>query len=524
MKKTRASGTANTDSTRFLFSGRAEFPADDYRGRLAFVSLLYFFLFLAGAAADIFFHPDGRAWQAEYWLDIAAMAVSLAIFLLTRSGISPRKLLNFGLAYQALGAFFISIGDMYLPIPEGMRINLISWACVWIAVFPIFVPAPFRKSVPASLAAASMGPLAYLAATALGRPALTPETLINRYLPYYLSAAISFFPIYVMTRLNRNLARAKRMGSYHLVSRLGEGGMGEVWKARHGLLARPAAVKMIKPPGPRSEGDAARRISRRFEREARCIAALRSPHTIALWDFGTGSGGALYYAMELLEGIDLQKLVEKFGPLEPERTVYLLRQACRSLEEAHFHGLVHRDIKPANLIVCRLGLECDFLKILDFGLARKAVQEEAEGMTREGFVAGTPHYIAPEILSGRGEIDGRADIYALGCVAYWLLTGRRVFEAASAIEAASHHLRTVPEPPSKRSELEIPEELDRLVLDCLEKDPERRIGSPRELENRLEGIGLERPWTESRAERWWRNHFPAPDPEAVRPIREEDER
>ena len=203
---------------------------------------------------------------------------------------------------------------------------------------------------------------------------------------------------------------------YRLVEKLGSGGMGDVWLAKHQLLARPAAVKVIRPE---ALGNVERRESmiQRFQREAQTTATLSSPNTVRLYDFGVSETGSFYFVMELLNGIDLESMLERFGPLPPERVVMLLRQSCRSLSEAHAAGLVHRDIKPANLFVCRMGREFDFLKVLDFGVVKRATSDQDVLLTGKGGITGTPAYMAPEFILGGDEVDGRADLYALGCVA-----------------------------------------------------------------------------------------------------------
>ena len=232
------------------------------------------------------------------------------------------------------------------------------------------------------------------------------------------------------------------MGSYHLEDLLGKGGMGEVWKATHRFLARSAAVKLIMPSALGAKDEAAAQVTlRRFEREAQTTASLRSPHTIELYDFGVSRDGTFYYVMELLDGLDLQTLVAKHGPQPPERVVFLLRQACHSLYEAHKAGLVHRDIKPANIFMCRYGTDLDFVKVLDFGIVKReqmAGKEEAQ-LTAVGMISGTPAYLAPEMALAEGPTDGRADLYALGCVGYWLLTGQLVFDKANAMAMVVAH-------------------------------------------------------------------------------------
>src|SRR5262245_38334631 len=251
--------------------------------------------------------------------------------------------------------------------------------------------------------------------------------------------------------------------------------MAAAWRRRHRPLARPAAIKLIRPETLTSNGWDLREATVRFEHEARATAALRSAHTVAVYDFGTAEDGSLYYVMELLDGYDSDTLVRRFGPLPPERVVHLLRQVCHSLEEAHFAGLVHRDIKPANILICREGLDLDFVKVVDFGLV-KHFRDSTRGdgrLTSPEHLAGTPDYMSPEMALGKNDVDRRSDIYSLGCVAYWMLTGKPVFEAKSPLEIALHHVETLPVPPSKRIERVIPRDLEHIVLECLSKDPRR---------------------------------------------------
>ena len=302
------------------------------------------------------------------------------------------------------------------------------------------------------------------------------------------------------------------VGSYRLISQLGSGGMGEVWLAKHRLLARPAAVKLIRQETP--PGAAREQLVRRFQREAQVTARLRSPHTVQLYDFGVNDSGAFYYVMELLQGLDLQHIVSRFGPQAPERVIMLLRQACRSLAEAHEHGLVHRDIKPANLFVGRLGTEYDYLKVLDFGIVKEQRGSggvDAAGatlLTSPNLVQGTPAFMAPEVVFGEHPIDGRTDLYSLACAAYWALTGQQVFKANTPAQMLLHHAQTQPALPSAVSELPIPKDLEALLMQCLEKDPAKRPSSALALEARLARIRCADPWTQDRAREWWNAHAP----------------
>jgi serine/threonine-protein kinase len=239
---------------------------------------------------------------------------------------------------------------------------------------------------------------------------------------------------------------------------------------------------------------------------------------VQLYDFGVTDDGTLYYVMELLEGMNLDELVEQFGAIPAERAVHLLLQACASLNEAHENGLVHRDIKPANLVVSRIGTAWDFVKVLDFGLVKLAGARQSEAsvrLTDEQNVSGTPGFIAPEAVLGTPS-DHRVDIYSLGCVAYWLLTGKLVFEGPGAVKVMSDHIHTPPEPPSARSRLPMPPELDRLILECLEKDPSKRPETAAKLQARLRAIPVATPWTHERAEQWWNAHAPARA--SIRPV------
>lgn len=289
---------------------------------------------------------------------------------------------------------------------------------------------------------------------------------------------------------------------YRLVRRIGEGGMGEVWLARHELLARPAAVKLIRPDRV-AELQEGSKAWRRFHLEAQATSKLRSPHTVELYDFGVGDSGELYFVMELLTGIDLGSLIERIGPLPPARAIYLLKQACRSLAEAHEMGLVHRDVKPSNLITCKLGVEHDFLKVVDFGIV-KAMADDAQ-VTGGGMPTGTPAYIAPELALAEGPIDGRADIYSLGAAAWTLLTGKLVFGGASPMRQLMDHIQTQPQAPSTKSPNELPPHLDEIILKCLSKDPAERPQSAIELWGELSCIeeGMEAKWGPIEARLWW---------------------
>jgi eukaryotic-like serine/threonine-protein kinase len=391
-----------------------------------------------------------------------------------------------------------------------------SWVGVWILLFNVVVPTLPRYAVLAALASITAVPVMIV----VSRTVFGPVTDWSRdgilfffafVFPYLLVVIMAYVGARVVYTLGKEVSRARELGSYRLVQRLGVGGMGEVWKADHRLLARPAAIKLIRPSASDETGaisDDMRR--RRFEREAQVIARLRSPHTVTLFDFGVADDGAFYYVMELLEGLDADTLIKRFGPMPAERVIWVLRQICHSLSEAESCGLVHRDIKPANIFLCRYGEDHDFVKVLDFGIA-KAVNDAPAAQTAltvANVVHGTPAFIAPEQALGGADLDGRADIYSTGCVAFWLLTGELVFTADTSMKLVLAHVHSAPEPPSRKTELSIPADLDALILSCLAKNPDDRPASARHLLERLDAIELTTSWSEERAREWWRTHLP----------------
>ncbi len=301
--------------------------------------------------------------------------------------------------------------------------------------------------------------------------------------------------------LRKTAHRADRLGKYLIHEEIGKGGMGQVFFAQHSLMCRPTALKVMHPDG----ADQSTALAR-FEREIKLSSTLTHPNTITIYDVGRTSGNSLYYAMEYLEGLDLQELVERFGPVEPARAVYILKQACGSLAEAHYRDIIHRDIKPSNIFLTRRGLLYDFVKILDFGLAKRIASDTASAITKSGFLFGTPRYLAPETVYGSEQVDGRADLYCLGGVAYWMLTGQPPFTAESSVEIVIDHVKTVPKRPSEVGEVPIPPELEAIVMKCLEKKPGDRYQTAGEVEAALEAVPLTEPWSRARAEEWWDLH------------------
>jgi hypothetical protein len=486
---------------------------------VAFVILgaLFFGWFLGNLAEGEFLMEFARV--GEWGPPVFMIVASLGMISLARWGRLPApSLVSAALAYEVATSFAIAVSEYYdtfagMPVVF-MERDVVGFTTValWMLAFTVIVPSQPRRALVALLLSATAVPVVYLLEVHAGRaPALGAMRFwLVFVLPYVGVAAVAYLAARVIYRLGQDVTRARELGSYRLVERLGQGGMGEVWRARHRMLARPAAVKLIRSESLGIDPHAAAELVARFEREAQATALLQSPHTVEVYDFGTTEDGTFYYVMELLDGIDLEQLVRRFGPLPPERAVFILRQACLSLAEAHERDMIHRDIKPANIYLCRRALQYDFVKVLDFGLVKTRgvpSSPDERDLTRTGIIHGTPAYLAPEIARGDDVVDGRADLYALGCVAFWLLTGRRVFEKESFPAMLLAHATLEPPPPSALATQSIPPALDALVLSCLAKEPEDRVQSAVQLDEQLAVLSLTTPWTATRATEWWRDHM-----------------
>jgi serine/threonine-protein kinase len=374
---------------------------------------------------------------------------------------------------------------------------------------PLVLPLSPRQTAIGSLLSASVQPLYFTASLlAHGIPPVIDwwvwRFIADVSVPVYICAGIAIAGSRVVYKLTRQLSDARQLGSYRLEEKLGDGGMGEVWKARHRMLARPAAIKLIRPDTAGSpDPEVARTALARFEREAQATSMLGSPHTIEIYDFGVAEGGSFYYVMELLDGMDLRTMIERHGPIPVNRAVYLLTQVCHSLADAHESGLIHRDVKPANIFACRRGREDDFVKVLDFGLVKETGARDVQ-LTAEGTTTGTPAFMAPEAVHSSDRMDARSDLYALGCVGYWLVTGRLVFERDTPIQTLLSHLNDSPPPLSTRTSHPIPERFETAIRQCLEKDPARRPPSAEALGELLDDSlqGMSR-WTPGDARAWW---------------------
>ena len=457
--------------------------------------------------------------SAMDWTVGSVSMLSLGVFLAARywKG-DPAAFVTLGLLYEiALAAAMGVLNHVTAPVAALTAGPLASRVIIVLVVFAAVVPSTPRRTLVAALIATTMDPLVMALTIAARHLEVAPAHLLWMHIPNYLAVGIAVIISHIITGLGRQVRDARELGSYRLGALLGRGGMGEVYVAHHRMLARPAAIKLIRSEKAAFDGtEHAQRVAQRFRREAEAAAGLRSPHTIELYDFGKTDDGTLYFVMELLDGIDLESLVERFGPIPPARTVHVLQQVCASLAEAHAQGLVHRDIKPANIHLCRMGLEHDFVKVLDFGIvkSRQPVTERPQLATAADRIIGTPAFMPPEMATG-GAVDGRADLYGVGCLGYWLLTGRLVFSGDSANEIIAQHIRAVPVPPSIHSPFPVDGSLDDAILECLAKDAERRPPDALDAARRLAACDVGEPWTEQHAERWWREQLPKMEASAV---------
>jgi serine/threonine-protein kinase len=327
----------------------------------------------------------------------------------------------------------------------------------------------------------------------------TTENAGSNVLFLAIGAGLAVYGSFLLNGLRSALHEARKFGQYKLVRKLGEGGMGEVYLAEHALLKRPCALKLIKP-----EASADTLALARFEREVQSSARLAHHNTIEIYDYGRTDDGTFYYVMEYLQGMSLADMVKACGPLPAGRVIYVMRQVCAGLAEAHGLGLVHRDLKPANVFLSILGGETDVAKVLDFGLVKPTKDPNAAALTADLTVSGTPLYMAPEQATGDRSLDARADIYALGAVMYHALTGQPPFQAESAFAVMMAHSRDPVTPPSAVRP-DVPADLEQVVLRCLAKKPEDRYASSNALGEALAACACE--WGQHRSGAWWEAHL-----------------
>ena len=462
LRRVRHESSTPGTQTRLRIAGDV---ADQAARRVGTVAILTAVTTLGAAILQHALQPEMVEAQRTLLYRFSALSLILVAagigYLQRAESLNAHRLLDLGLVLEIFGAVVIGLLENTVPWRED-AVRGSTPVAAWIAIWVVLIPNQPRKSIAAAVISAATVPCTHLAAARiLGYPPLTWDHLTSYALSAIFVAAWTPFISTRLYRMQEDLSRTQDLGSYHLEKLIGRGGMGEVWLARHHLLRRDAAVKLVLPSLlERMAGSDRRELQRRFELEAQSIASLRSAHTVSIYDFGLAENGSLYYVMEFLDGIDAEMLVKQHGPQPAGRVVSFLVQACESLEEAHDAGLVHRDVKPKNLFICRVGKRTDFLKLLDFGL----VNDPSQTLNTGGAGAtGTPAFMAPEQVRGDA-VDGRADIYALGCTAYFLLTGETVFNKPNVLAAAPAHVTEHPRQLSSRSELAIPNSLDQVVM------------------------------------------------------------
>jgi eukaryotic-like serine/threonine-protein kinase len=481
--------------------------------RLCWISILCAVMTVVLLGMESMLQPEfNKAFQlASIRLTILGIVfLSIGFIVIQRAGwLSKERLLDVGIVFQVAISFAISMFETTFEWNGNIPVLGHSGVAVWLALCGLLLPnAPLKSAIAATLSALSWPVAYYLNLNLHGFAPLPWNRLIIWIGPLLLVAIWMYVLNLRMNIMQYKQMKAEELGSYRLDYLIGKGGMGEVWRAKHNMLARDAAVKLIR--GDVLAGASARQesmIRQRFEREARATASLRSPNTVALYDFGRTNDNTFYYVMELLNGIDLQTLVERFGPLHPGRVANIILGVASSLNEAHAAGMVHRDIKPRNIFLAKQGLQYDFVKVLDFGLVKSKLFEEESLLTMDGTATGTPAYLAPEIAMGEKHVDGRADLYSLGCVAYFLLTGRMVFEEPTPTAMALAHVQKQPIPLSQL-EVKVPAGLEQIVMRLLEKDPAKRIQSADELHRMVRSLPDLPKFCEDAARNWWQLNLP----------------
>jgi serine/threonine-protein kinase len=411
-------------------------------------------------------------------------------------------LVNFSREHGLIAADSILMADGYVTMLHVAGLSLM------LAIRAALVPSSLRRTIFVTVVACA--PLVACTAVvpaAHGGLAWRPlEDAAYPWLPMTVVMMVGLVTLtcsvisQVIFGLRAEVREARKLGQYVLERKIGEGGMGTVYRAHHGMLRRPSALKLLR-------GDRAGALDlQRFEREVHLTARLTHPNTITVFDYGRTDDGVFYYAMELLEGANLQRIVGASGPQPEGRVVRILTMVCGALAEAHAVGLIHRDIKPANIMLCAQGGELDVVKLLDFGLVKELRVSGDVELSAADSLTGTPQYMAPESIRAPETVDARTDIYALGAVAYFLLAGAPVFAGKTVVEVCSQHLSDAPQALAQRG-VAASAALEALVLACLEKDPGRRPQSAVELRQRLEACAIE-PWTNADAKAWWARHQP----------------
>ncbi len=504
------------DVVRRLHGGTTALALDTESGRaflqerVAFWNKVNFLIsgsfFLAGAVTSVvLFEYAEEAGQSMFsaFLHPATLLVSLGAWQLCRRrlGLATGALHTIDTLSLALPVLGFSLQTLYVP-----SIWAEEFADVLVLIFTnmaisraILVPSSAGHTARVSTLAALpvIGAILVLADAPGLEPAIAGIARFWSILWVVCAGVVATLASHVIYGLREEVRQARRLGQYTLEEKLGEGGMGAVYRASHAMLRRPTAIKLLPP-------DKAGEVALgRFEREVQLTASLSHPNTISVFDYGRTPDGIFYYVMEYLDGTNLEELVRVDGPQPPARVAHILGQVASALVEAHGVGLIHRDIKPENVILCERGGIPDVAKVVDFGLVKDLERGSEARLTQADVVQGTPLYLSPEAINAPDTVGARSDLYSLGAVGYYLLTGRHVFEGQTLVEVCSHHLHTAPMRPSERLESPLPAPLEQLILACLEKDARRRPANAGALRDALRDLGGMPAWEDAVAREWW---------------------
>lgn len=485
------------------------------RKRLKIASILFFVSFLA-FLPRFFFSEQTDAAPWIFWVHCSVTAVMglMAIVLSQQSSMSLGKLRLAELVVfgdPALYFVVLTQQKLYLSANLAEHAHLPIVIAPWIVLiftYALFIPNSWRRAawVVAPLAIAPIAVLFYQQATCPAYRMCANDPDLDGYkteqaMVMAITAVTAIVGVGSINHLRREAFEAKQLGQYRLKHRLGSGGMGEVYLAEHQMMKRPCAVKVIRPE---KAGDP--KTLARFEREVCSTAKLSHWNSIDIYDYGNTEDGTFYYVMEYLPGHNVGELIEQYGPMETSRVVYLMNQVCHALAEAHNIGLVHRDIKPANIFCAYRGGEYDVAKLLDFGLAKPTYKTAEEtndaALTQEGSITGSPLFMSPEQATGEREADARSDIYSLGAVLYYLATGEPPFNYSGSVKVIIAHASETAKPPREINP-DLPEELEEIILRCLEKDPDHRFQDALSLRRALQLVPTNQPWSSEQATAWW---------------------
>ena len=492
-----------------------------YQSRVASLGLILSAAGVIGVAFRVLIALESRTLldkltEPSYVLQVAAILPCAAMWLVARGGTRPLETI---VAVETLGLLLASVAfiGMGMTIPPEVGADVITAFALSFAFFAraVFVPSTARQTAWLGLVIG----IPLVGMMALHYRDVDPEmwrmvgydtrgfepstiiisTALMTTMWWTLTVGLSSIACYVIHRLRSEVSSIRSLGQYQLERKLGEGAVGVVYQATHGMLKRPTAVKLLRPEL------GGREVHELFRREVQLTAQLTHPYTITIYDYGRTPEGLFYYAMELLDGASLQEVVEATGPQPVSRVVRILRDVALALDEAHSVGLIHRDVKPSNIMLAHQGGAYDVVKVVDFGLVKRLSDEDDPGRSDTRSIKGTPHYLSPEGVNTPNEVDARSDLYALGAVGYFLLTGRPVFDGDTVVEICMQHVKATPVPISEVRGEPVPEELEKLILSCLAKNKDDRPASGEALADALDQLDIA-PWTRADAERWWQSY------------------